>query len=178
MNYITYYDSPIGKITLASDGTHLTILKLEKHRFYNDFCFENYILEDDLKIFKESKIWLDEYFANKNPNPNSLSLKPSGSDFRQRVYQILLNIPYGKTMTYGEIAKIINNETGKNMKGQAIGGAVGHNPISIIIPCHRVVGFNNNLVGYGGGIENKIKLLQLEGLDMNSFIIPKKGSAL
>ena len=106
-------------------------------------------------------------------------LHPIGSGFRQCVWRILRGIPYGQTMTYGEIAAKLCAETGlAHMSAQAVGGAVGHNPLSIIVPCHRVVGTNGSLTGYAGGIDRKIKLLTLEGIDMSAFFVPKKGTAL
>nr|WP_081299643.1 methylated-DNA--[protein]-cysteine S-methyltransferase [Gilliamella apicola] len=110
---------------------------------------------------------------------NQLSLAPHGSPFRQKVWDILCQIPYGEIITYGNIAKqiVLQNNLHK-MSSQAVGGAVGHNPISIIIPCHRVIGANGNLTGYAGGIDKKIKLLQIEGIDSSKFFIPTKGTAL
>ena len=106
-------------------------------------------------------------------------MPPIGSEFRQQVWKILCKISYGEVRTYGDIAKIIAKNTGKkSMSAQAIGGAVGHNPISIIIPCHRVVGTNGSLTGYAGGIDKKIELLKLENVDITKFFRPKKGSAL
>ena len=101
------------------------------------------------------------------------------TEFRKKVWKILLTIPYGKTMTYGEIAERIAKDSGKvKMSAQAVGGAVGHNSISLIIPCHRVIGTNGSLTGYAGGIEKKKKLLELEKADMSGFFVPKKGTAL
>ena len=101
-----------------------------------------------------------------------------GSDFRQRVWKILLEIPYGETMTYGDIAHRLAAQSGGRMSAQAVGGAVGHNPIGVIIPCHRVMGAKGNLTGFGGGIATKIKLLEHEKTDMEGFYVPKKGTAL
>ena len=124
-------------------------------------------------------MWLDRYFAGENPQISELPLAPSGSDFRQMVWKILCDIPSGQTTTYGEIAKKIAARTGRStMSAQAVGGAVGHNPISIIIPCHRVVGTNGSLTGYAGGIDKKIALLELEGVDMTKYFVPTKGTAL
>ena len=176
MIYETYYESPLGKIILESDGENLTVLKLEQHRFYNSFSKGE--INNNLEIFNKTKNWLDRYFRGEQPEIAEISLKPEGSEFRQKVWKILCEIPYGKVVTYGDIAKKINKQTGKNMGGQPIGGAVGHNPISIIIPCHRVIGANGNLTGYGGGIQNKIKLLELEKVDMSNFYVPNKGTAL
>ena len=115
----------------------------------------------------------------RKPEISELSLAPIGNNFRQQVWQILCKIPYGKTVTYGEIARIIAKENGKEkMSAQAVGNAIGHNPISIIIPCHRVVGANGSLTGYAGGIETKIKLLKHEQSDISHFFIPKTKQKL
>lgn len=130
------------------------------------FCSSADILieEDNLKIFRDTKIWLDNYFEGKKPNIKSLPLAPIGNKFRQAVWAELCKIPYGKVTTYGKIAKEIARQRGlTKMSAQAIGGAVGHNPISIIIPCHRVIAQNGSLIGYAGGVEVKQKLLVLEG---------------
>lgn len=177
MRYKTYYDSPLGKIILESDGYNLTVLKFKCHRFYKEE--EKIILNNELDIFIKTKDWLDKYFNGEKPSIKKLKLAPNGNEFRQNVWKILCDIPYGKTTTYGNIAKQIANKMGKkSMSAQAIGNAVGHNPISIIIPCHRVVGANGSLTGYGGGIKNKVKLLELENVDMHSLYVPTKGSAL
>lgn len=134
--------------------------------------------EKEIPVFTETKKWLDIYFSGKQPQffPK-LDLR--GSDFRIAVWEILLKIPYGQTITYGDIADEIAKKRGiKKMAAQAVGGAVGHNPVAIIVPCHRVVGTNGSLTGYGGGIERKEKLLQLEGVDMTQFFLPTKGTAL
>lgn len=179
MEYKTYYDSPIGRVLLKSDGESITALKLDVNRFYDEYEDEKLIDEGNLQVFIEAKDWLDRYFNGEKPEIVELSLAPKGSDFRQAVWNILCEIPYGKVITYGDIAEEIRIQMKKeHMSSQAVGGAVGHNPIGIIIPCHRVVGANGNLTGYGGGIANKIKLLELEGLDMSEFYIPKKGTAL
>lgn len=176
--YKTYYSTPLGRMLLISDGDNLLALKLECHRFYEKFEDSDLNQKDDLEVFKSTKKWLDHYFAGKAPDIEELSLSPAGSKFRQDVWKILCGIPYGGVITYGEIAKKLAQNTDKKMSAQAVGGAVGHNPISIIIPCHRVVGANNNLTGYGGGIKNKIKLLKLEKVDVEKFHIPTSGTAL
>lgn len=176
MNYKDYYDSPLGKIILVSDGDNLTVLKLECHRFYDPLMFQEIEERGDLEIFIKTKNWLDRYFRGENPHLSEIPMSPSGSSFRRMVWKILCHIPYGEVITYGDVAKEIERRTGKKMSSQAVGGAVGHNPISIIIPCHRVVGANGSLTGYGGGIENKIKLLELEGVDMTKLSISNKKS--
>lgn len=138
MIFTTCYDSPIGRMTLASDGENLIGL------------------------------WIDDYFSGKRPSISDLPLAPRGSKFRKNVWGILCDIPYGQTTTYGKIAMMIASKECKDkISAQAIGGAVGHNPISIIIPCHRVIGINGDLTGYAGGIDKKIKLLKNEGININ-----------
>ena len=132
----------------------------------------------ELPLFSEAKRWLDIYFSGKEPNFLP-PLRYDSTPFRKAVCDIMLTIPYGKTMTYGEIARIISKQKwSEKMSAQAVGGAVGHNPIALMIPCHRVVGTNGSLTGYGGGIERKVKLLELEKADMRTFFVPKKGTAL
>ena len=134
--------------------------------------------EKNLAVFDQTRRWLDLYFSGREPGFTP-ALNPVGSAFRRAVWEILLKIPYGKTTTYGQIAREIAAARGlAKMSAQAVGGAVGHNEISIIIPCHRVIGAHGNLTGYAGGIDRKIKLLQLEGVDMRGFFTPAKGTAL
>lgn len=179
MYYQSYYESPIGRILLVSDEENLVGLWLEGQKYFLDTVPEEPILNDEITILVKSKQWLDRYFHLEKPSIKELSLAPIGSEFRQQVWKILCKIPYGEVRTYGDIAKIIAKNTGKkSMSAQAIGGAVGHNPISIIIPCHRVVGTNGSLTGYAGGIDKKIELLKLEKVDITKFFRPKKGSAL
>ena len=132
----------------------------------------------NLPIFKKTKEWLDIYFSGKKPDFIPTINIENASNFRKQVWQILLKIPYGKTITYGEISKQIEQETENKVSAQAVGGAVGHNPISIIVPCHRVVGFNGNLTGYAGGIDRKIKLLKIEKVNLKNLFIPKIGTAI
>lgn len=171
MFYSTIYLSPLGKITLASDGGKLIGLWLEGQKYHGNTILGAMIEKSDLPIFAETKKWLDRYFAAGKPAPAELPLAPSGSEFRQRVWKILCEIPSGEVITYGSIAKQIAGEMNrKSMSSQAVGGAVGHNPISIIIPCHRVVGANGSLTGYAGGLAAKEKLLELEGVDVQRLI--------
>ena len=160
-NYIYHYNSPLGSITLVSDGESLTGLWFDEQKhFPHKLISESTVAE--LPIFTQTCNWLDIYFSGRIPDftpPISLNTTP----FRKAVYDILLTIPYGQTMTYGEIANIIaeQNCVGR-MSAQAVGSAVGHNPVSIIIPCHRVVGADGSLTGYAGGLDRKIELLKLE----------------
>lgn len=178
MQYVSYYESPLGKILLASDDAGLSGLWFVERQRYFALGLDEERVEKESRAIAEAKRWLDVYFSGKEPG-FSVPLSISGSAFRQEVCRIMLGIPYGKTMTYGEIAgKIAAAHSIPKMSARAVGGAVGHNPISIIIPCHRVVGASGSLTGYGGGIERKIRLLTLEGVDLSAFSIPRKGTAL
>lgn len=209
--FIFQYNSPLGEITMtSSDGESLEGLWIDGQTNYlNSLIRRGEMLEYSEKgIFNDTARWLDSYFAGGRPSIKELKIVPAGSEFRLEVWRILCGIPYGETVTYGDIAKeiaerrqselarktsdtksidrpILNACSKDNVavtspmpllkiSAQAVGGAVGHNPISIIIPCHRVVGKDGNLVGYGGGIELKKKLLALEGIDLNQFHDPKK----
>ena len=179
MYYSTTVPSPMGAITLASDGDNLAALWLKAQKYYGDTINETLLEKDDIPIFIATKKWLDRYFAGHNPSISELPLGPIGGAFRQGVWSLLCEIPYGEVVTYGDIAKKMAIKMNKErMSSQAVGGAVGHNPISIIIPCHRVVGSNGSLTGYGGGIGRKIKLLELEGVDMSKLFVPTRGTAL
>lgn len=168
MQYVNHYQSPIGGIMLAADGEGLTGLWLEGQKYFaNQLDTEHE--EKNLPIFEQTKEWLDIYFSGKEPDFFP-PLHMVGSPFRLAVWEILREIPYGKVITYGEIARKIAEQKGiPRMSAQAVGGAVGHNEISIIVPCHRVVGSNGSLTGYAGGIEKKAKLLALEGVDVLRF---------
>ena len=177
MVYYTYhYKSPLGGITMASNGTALTGLWFDGQKYFGEHLPAGHE-EQNLPVFEQTVRWLDLYFSGKEPDftpPLSMETTP----FRRMVWEILLTIPYGQTMTYGEIAGKVAERRGiSRMSAQAVGGAVGHNAVSLVIPCHRVVGSNGSLTGYAGGIDRKIKLLQLEKADMKSFFIPKKGTA-
>ena len=161
MVYTWHYDSPLGGITLASDGDALLGLWLDGQNIFAT-TLDKERQEKLLPVFEDTCRWLDIYFSGKDPGFTP-KLHVSTTEFRKKVWEILLTIPYGKTMTYGEIASRIAREKGvKQMSAQAVGGAVGHNPISLIIPCHRVIGANGNLTGYAGGIDKKARLLQME----------------
>ncbi|KXU46052.1 putative methylated-DNA--[protein]-cysteine S-methyltransferase [Candidatus Stoquefichus sp. KLE1796] len=179
MLYKTIYESSLGNILIVSDENNIIGLWFEGQKYFLANIKDDITQKDDLPILQSAKLWLDQYFAGQKPNIANLKLAPRGNDFRLTVWKILCEIPYGQLTTYGEIAKkvaiVMNKES---MSAQAVGGAVGHNPISIIIPCHRVVGSHGSLTGYAGGIDKKIKLLQLEGVDTKQLMIPKKGTAL
>nr|WP_302271692.1 methylated-DNA--[protein]-cysteine S-methyltransferase [uncultured Blautia sp.] len=177
MVYTCKYKSLIGDILLAADEIGLTGLWFEGQKYFANTLPEDYVPQET-KILTEAKKWLDVYFSGEEPNFTP-PLHPNGSTFRKAVWQILLDIPYGQTITYGKIARrIAVMKNTSHMSAQAVGGAVGHNEISIIIPCHRVIGTNGSLTGYAGGIDKKISLLKLEHTDMSRLFIPKKGTAL
>lgn len=177
MQYTSHYESPIGGILLAADRVGLTGLWFDGEKYYAKRLDPEHE-EKDLPVFEDVKRWLTIYFSGREPDFTP-PLHITGSPFQLAVWEVLRKIPYGKTATYGEIAKIIAKQQGlPRMSAQAVGGAVGHNEISIIIPCHRVVGTNGSLTGYAGGIDKKIKLLSLEKADMENLFVPKKGTAL
>ncbi len=179
MYYRTTCPSPVGLMTLACDGDRLVGLWLEGQKYHGGTVPGEMAENSDMPVFRDAIKWLDSYFTGEKPAVSELPLAPVGGAFRRGVWDILRGIPYGEVITYGEIAKQMAAKMGKDsMSGQAVGGAVGHNPISIIIPCHRVVGSNGSLTGYAGGIQTKIKLLRLEGVDMTNLSVPKKGTAL
>ncbi len=177
MEYISHYPSPLGGITLASNGEAITGLWFDGQKYFAAGLSRE-PAEVPLPVFEQAFKWLDVYFGGKAPDftpPLSLNATP----FRRAVWEILLSIPYGKTMTYGDIAAELAKRTGRaRMSAQAVGGAVGHNPISLIIPCHRVVGANGSLTGYAGGVDKKLKLLALEKADTSALFVPEKGTAL
>ena len=163
MIYKTHYKSPIGDLLLASKEGKLIGLWIEGQKYYKSNFLEEMEENENEKILLKTKKWLDRYFDNEKPRINELELNPIGSEFRQAVWKILCDIPYGKVTTYKKIAEQIAKQKGiTKMSAQAVGGAVGHNPISIIIPCHRVIATNGDLTGYAGGIDKKIYLLQHE----------------
>ena len=176
MKYVSRYHSPLGMLTMASDGEHLTGLWIEGQKYYAA-ALKGECKEKNLAIFEQTKRWLDIYFHGDIPDFTP-TLLLEGSPFRQKVWEILREIPYGQVMTYGEIAGRIAAQMGvEKMSAQAVGGAVGHNPVSIIVPCHRVVGSGGSLTGYAGGIDKKVALLTIEKVDMKQYFIPEKGNA-
>lgn len=156
MTFSTEYPSPLGVILLTSDGVSLTGLWMDTQPRPSTESSK----KDDLPIFCRTKEWLNAYFRGENPSVNALPLAPGGTNFQKQVWDILLQIPYGESRTYGDIAR----EIAPNMSAQAVGGAVGRNPISIIIPCHRCMGANGQLTGYAGGLDKKRWLLRHEGI--------------
>ena len=166
MEYTHHYDSHFVVITLACDWVALTGLWFDGQKYFGASLSRDHE-QRELSVFEQADRWLDLYFSGREPDfTPALSMKTT--PFRKAVWEILLTIPYGRTMTYGEIARRIAEEKGlSRMSAQAVGGAVGHNAISLIIPCHRVVGTNGSLTGYAAGIAVKEKLLRLEKADMD-----------
>ena len=163
MLYTDTYHAPIGLLTLASDGEKLTGIWFDGQKYFGSGLSKE-TEKKALPVFEQTVDWLDLYFSGQKPYFTP-PLLLSGSDFRMAVWNRILQIPYGETVTYGQIAKELSVEMGfAHMSAQAVGGAVGHNPISIIVPCHRVLGAGGKLTGYAGGIKKKMALLELEGI--------------
>lgn len=171
MIYGTTYNSPIGKIFIASRNEKIIGTWIEGQKYFLSKLEEKIYEKEEEKILLKAKEWLNEYFAGKKPEIKKLDLAPEGSEFAKSIWNILCQIPYGNVTTYGVIAQKIVKIMGKNnMSAQAVGGAVGHNPISIIIPCHRVIGKDGSLTGYAGGVDKKKWLLKHEGIDNFSIM--------
>ena len=177
MIFTGYYASPLGNLMLAADEIGIRGLWFDGQKYFAcDLPAER--IEQNTPVLAEARRWLDIYFTGKEPDFLP-TLHPMGSQFRQDVWNLLLEIPYGETRTYGELAgKLAERRNLLRMSAQAVGGAVGHNPISVFIPCHRVVGANGSLIGYAGGVDKKAGLLKLEGTDMTKFFAPAKGTTL
>lgn len=177
MQYTTFYNSPLGRILLAADDIGLTGLWFDGEKYYAHNLSPEH-KEKETSVFNEARKWLDIYFMGKEPDFMP-PIHMIGTPFQIVVWNILQKIPYGHTVTYGEISRQIAAARGlERMSAQAVGGAVGHNEISVIIPCHRVVGTNGSLTGYAGGVDKKLKLLTLEGVNMEKLFVPTKGTAL
>ena len=151
------YASPLGTLTIAAENGALTALVIAGQK-YEALHLAGEGREQETPVLHQAKAWLDRYFALERPDPSELPLSPKGTAFQQRVWQELLRIPYGRTESYGSLAARLGSSA------RAVGSAVGRNPLSIIIPCHRVLGADGSLCGYAGGLENKRKLLDLEGI--------------
>ena len=166
MYWKTTYLSPVGELTLAEKDGCLAGLWIKGQKYYLASLDEDDVSVGDTPTLAKAKSWLDEYFAGRRPSILALPLAPRGTDFQRCVWQLLCHIPYGQTKTYGQIAEEAAALRGIPSSARAVGTAVGHNPISIIIPCHRVVGAKGRLTGYAGGLDKKIQLLAHEGADM------------
>lgn len=165
--YVTTFETGmIGTLTLASDGERISHCWFEHDRNWDADAAKTYVRKDDLPVFDIACRWLRRYFAGERPDPSELPLGLSGTPFRMAVWGQLLRIPYGQTVTYGELAERVESQTGRRTSARAVGGAVGHNPICVIVPCHRVVGSGGSLTGFAGGIEVKARLLAAEGVKM------------
>lgn len=176
MQYTYRYDSPLGGILLAADEVGLTGLWFEGQKYFALYLDKDHV-QKDMPVFDLAKKWLDIYFSGREPD-FKVPLHFTGSAFQNEVWEILYAIPYGQTMTYGQIAQLLAKKKGlPRMSAQAVGGAVGRNEISVIVPCHRVVGSSGSLTGYAGGIDKKIELLKLEGAFKRGFFVPKKSTA-
>ena len=166
--YYCTYESKIGLLYLISDGKSLIGCYLEGQKYFPN-NIDNYLLSEELNILVKSKAWLEKYFNGENPSIDEIPLNFNGTEFRNTVWEVLKEIPYGEVVTYRHIAEIIAKTKGlETMSAQAVGGAVGHNPLLIFIPCHRVIGVDGSLTGYAAGLENKRFLLNLES-DNNHY---------
>ena len=175
--FMTQYPSPVGMLTLVGDGTGLAGLWIEGQKYFAATLQQPPEVRADAPGFESVRCWLDRYFSGENPSMEGLSLHPAGSAFRQAVWACLREIPYGQVTTYGRIAKQAAARLGRaGVPAQAVGGAVGHNPISILIPCHRVVGADGSLIGYAGGLDKKEWLLRHEGVDTGREALLKRLS--
>lgn len=163
LNYVNYA-SPIGNIMLVADDDALIGLWIKRQLSYVKWLRAEELVESETAVLKSVKEWLDEYFQGEKPDVERLEIRLRGTEFQKMVWGILRKIPYGETTSYGEIAREIAQRKGGKMSAQAVGGAVGKNPISIIVPCHRVLGADKKLTGYTGGLEIKKYLLELEGI--------------
>ena len=179
MTFFMGYETPIiGALTLASDGEAIVGCWFGNDHYFGCGVEGPAERHDDLAVFGQARGWLDRYFADAAPDPRELPLAARATAFQMRVREAMLDIPYGQTTTYGAIAKRIEAETGQRQSARAVGGAVGHNPLCLIVPCHRVVGANGNLTGFGGGIDTKVRLLEHERAMRDTFKRPKTGTAL
>ncbi len=178
MVYTKEYLSPVGQLLLAADERGLLGLWMEGQKYYGD-TLPPETQSGDTPLLRDGARWLDAYFAGNRPPIGELALAPRGGEFRQAVWRLLCAIPYGEICTYGELGRALAAEVGReSMSAQAVGGAVGHNHLSIIIPCHRVVGANGSLTGYAGGVGKKLWLLRHEGVDISRLTVPVRGTAL
>jgi methylated-DNA-[protein]-cysteine S-methyltransferase len=171
VDYVQKIPSPLGNLIALSDGAGVTGLWFSGGRRAPEEGRSG-LVREDLPVFKKLREWLGIYFSGRNP-PFTPPIALVGSDFRQAVWALLLEIPFGQVTTYGDIAGRLEVTTGKRQSPRAVGGAVGHNPVSIIVPCHRVIGAGGNLTGYGGGMDKKVALLRLEGVDTGKFVLPR-----
>ena len=179
MAHFTVYETGlVGSLYLTCDDAGLTGCWFENGRYFGRGVEGRVERRDDVPAFDLARQWLDRYFAGSAPDPRELPLVPMGTHFQLRVREAMLDIPYGQTTTYGEIAERVARELGTRPSARAVGGAVGRNPLSVIVPCHRVVGADGSLTGFGGGIDTKVKLLELERAAAAGYARPTRGTAL
>ena len=179
MLYSTVYPhAELGDLTIASDGEAIVGLWIEGQKYFAGKVAGNLERQDDLPVFAQAHAWLDRYFDGDPLPVATLPLKPGGTPFQQRVWKLLADIPYGELRTYAELAAQIACDCGGKASARAVGTANGRNPISIILPCHRVIGSDGSLTGYAGGIARKAWLLEHEGADLTGLYVPKRGTAL
>ena len=179
MLYSTVYShAELGEHTIGSNGEAIVGLWIEGQKYFAGKVAGNLERQDDLPVFAQAHAWLDRYFAGDPLPVATLHLKPEGTPFQQRVWKLLASIPYGELRTYADLAAQITREDGGKTSARAVGTANGRNPISIILPCHRVVGSDGSLTGYAGGIARKVWLLEHEGVDLTCLYVPKRGTAL
>lgn len=164
MIYMGRYDSPLGPITLAGEDGALTGLWFDGQKYFGAGLPAG-TPEGEPPVFRQVRAWLDRYFRGEDPGP-APPLAPAGTAFQRAVWEVLREIPYGRTATYGQVAQAAGRGLGRNTSPRATGSAVGRNPISLLIPCHRVVGAGGSLTGYAGGLERKEALLKLEGAEI------------
>ena len=179
MIYTSTCASPLGPLLLAAKSDALAGLWMSGQKYFPASLGETVREQSDHPVLRRAERWLERYFDGQRPAIGELRLAPEGSAFQKAVWALLCQIPYGERTTYGALAAKLAGELGRErMSARAVGGAVGRNPISIIIPCHRVVGASGSLTGYAGGVDRKIRLLKLEGASMDGLFIPTGGSAL
>ena len=177
--YCTEYDSElIGPLTVASDGVGVVGCWFNNDRYFGYGVAGQMERRDDEPVLRQACAWLDRYFAGDEPDPRELPLTARAMPFQLLVREAMLDIPYGQTSTYGDIAHRLEAQTGRRQSARAVGGAVGRNPLCVIVPCHRVVGSSGSLTGFGGGVAMKVKLLEHEGIDMTRFTVPTRGTAV
>jgi len=179
MIYTTQYHSPLGPLFLAEREGSLIGAWFEGQKYFAHTLPVQGTQEGETPVLEQAKAWFGRYFNGEAPSVEGLPLAPEGSDFQKLIWKLLLEIPYGQLTTYGALGREAARRLGREtMSAQAVGGAVGHNPISVIIPCHRVVGANGSLTGYAGGLDIKVALLEREGVDMAKLFRPAKGTAI
>lgn len=172
MHYVSHYESPLGAMTMASDGEHLTGLWFDGQKYDRSTISEDALAQPLLPVFTQTTQWLDSYFGGTDPGFTP-PISVEGSNFKKMVSSIMLSIPFGATSTYARIAAEVARRTGRtHMSAQAVGGAVGRNPIVLIVPCHRVLASDGSLRGYAGGVDRKERLLQMEGVNMSGLSTP------